>query len=458
MIRIALLLVLVITGALSVFAQNPIIKGTYNADPTARVFNGRVYLFPSHDIPPATPELQARKWFCMGDYHVYSSDDMVHWTDHGVILDQKDVPWGQPDAYSMWAPDCVTKDGKYYFYFPDAPKAKEGERPRGFGIGVAVADKPEGPYKPAEEPVKGAFGIDPCVLMDNDGSAYIFWSGMGQRVAKLKDNMCEVDGEAIAIDGGFPRGNGLKEGPFAFRRADKYYFTFPWVRDSTELLAYAMSDKPMGPYEFKGIIMDASATGCWTNHHSIVEFNGQWYLFYHHNDYSPDFDKNRSTRIDSLSFNADGTIRKVKATLRGVGISKANEQIQIDRYSYIEGPVVEYINRQEPFLGWYTDFKWQGDYVKYNAVDFAKGYKKVNIRYRANNAVVVLVRTAKGEKIAELNMPQADDWSEITLDASDSVKGVQDIVVELRADVKQPKGFGAKNDGSLKIDWLSFGN
>lgn len=104
--------------------------------------------------------------------------------------------------------------------------------------------------------------------------------------------------------------DGFKEGPYAFKHNNKYYLTFPWVQDKTETLAYAMADSPMGPFTFTGIIMDESPSGCWTNHHSITEYNGQWYLFYHHNDYSPNFDKNRSARIDSLFFNTDGTIKK----------------------------------------------------------------------------------------------------------------------------------------------------
>ena len=167
----------------TLFAQNPIIKGQYTADPTARVFGDKVWLFCSHDIiSPVEPE---RRWFCMEDYHTFSSEDLVHWTDHGVILDQKNVPWGNPEGYSMWAPDCVEKDGKYYFYFPNA--SKEG---RGFAVGVAIADSPEGPYIPQPEPIKGINGIDPCVLQASDGNAYIFW-GNG-RCAKLKPNMLEL--------------------------------------------------------------------------------------------------------------------------------------------------------------------------------------------------------------------------------------------------------------------------
>ena len=297
------------------FAQNPVIKGLYSADPTARVFNGKVYLFPSHDIiSPVEPE---RKWFCMEDYHVFSSEDLVNWTDHGVILDQKDVPWGNPEGYSMWAPDCVEKDGKYYFYFPNASKG------RGFAVGVAVADRPEGPYIPEPEPIEGINGIDPCVLQASDGNAYIFW-GNG-RCAKLDPSMKKLaddnpkttmkwgnrEMEMVGVNclQGLP--SRQAEGPFAFEKDGNFYLTYPYVKENTEVLAYAMSKNPMGPYEYKGIIMERSQNECWTNHHSIVNYKGQWYLFYHHNDYSPNFDKNRSVRIDKISFLPDGTIEQV---------------------------------------------------------------------------------------------------------------------------------------------------
>jgi beta-xylosidase len=269
-------------------AQNPIIRDQYTADPTARVFNNKVYLYPSHDITP--PAGQRQDWFCMEDYHVFSSSNLTDWTDHGMLISQEQVPWGKKDGYSMWAPDCVEKNGKYYFYFPNAPKTG-----RGFAIGVATADSPEGPFTLEQEPIKGVSGIDPCVLIDKDGQAYIYWSGMGIRGGKLKDNMKELDGELkevkmpqregmpemppIMVGGEEMKGlpEGFKEGPFAFRRGDWYYLTFPWVRGSkenganpTETLAYAMSKSPLGPWDFKGIIMAEHANHCWTNHHSIL--------------------------------------------------------------------------------------------------------------------------------------------------------------------------------------------
>ena len=174
--------------SLTASAQNPIIRDQYTADPTARVFGGKIYLYPSHDIHP--PVGQRQDWFCMADYHVFSSENLTDWHDHGVILTQEAVPWGKPDGYSMWAPDCVEKNGTYYFYFPDAPKGG-----RGFGIGVATAKSPEGPFTCEPQPIKGISGIDPCVLLDDDGSAYIYWGGGGIRGGKLKANMKELDGE-----------------------------------------------------------------------------------------------------------------------------------------------------------------------------------------------------------------------------------------------------------------------
>ena len=149
-------------------AQNPIIKDQFSADPTARVFNGKMYLFPSHDIP-AQESFPRKDWFCMADYHVFSSSNLTDWTDHGVIVSQEKVDWVNPTSFSMWAPDCVERNGKYYFYFP--ANVKTG---RGFGIGVAIADKPEGPYIPQPEPIAKARGIDPSVFIDKDGQAYIF--------------------------------------------------------------------------------------------------------------------------------------------------------------------------------------------------------------------------------------------------------------------------------------------
>ena len=405
-------------------AQNPIIRDQFTADPTARVFEGKIYLYPSHDIP--SPIERLKEWFCMADYHVFSSDNLIDWQDHGVIINQENVPWVAPDSYSMWAPDCVYFNGKYYFYFPST---SAGENRRGFAIGVAVADKPHGPFLPEEKPIDGVTGIDPCVLIDHDGQAYIYWSGRGMSVARLKKNMVELDSEPVQIEG-LPEG--FKEGPFIFERNGIYYYTFPWVRDSTETLAYATGNNPMGPFEFRGIIMEESPAGCWTNHHSIVEYEGQWYLFYHHNDYSPTFDKNRSVRIDSLFFNTDGTIQKVTPTLRGVGITMATSEIHPDRYSAISenGASIAFVDEQNPFEGWKTLLYENRAWVRYNRVDFGDSgphEMKARVSSASGSSVILQAIHPDTKVLADIKLPAGVGWQEITVPLEYILKGIHDI-------------------------------
>ena len=467
-------------------AQNPVIRDQFTADPTARVINNKVYLYPSHDIP--APEGQRQDWFCMADYHVFSSSNLTQWTDHGTILSQQQVPWGKPDGFSMWAPDCVEKDGTYYFYFPNAP-----EEGRGFAIGVATAKQPEGPFTCEAEPIKGVTGIDPCCLIDNDGQAYLYWSGMGIRGAKLKANMKELDGELqtismappandealakgkrlqpqrIQVGGELMEGlpEGFKEGPFVFRRGDWYYLTFPWVRGSkenganpTETLAYAMSKNPLGPWDFKGIIMAEHANGCWTNHHSIVNYQGQWYLFYHHNDFSPRDDKRRSVCIERVHFNTDGTIQEVKPTLRGVGINQATERIEIDRYSSASKDVTtQIIDTVNTFRGYEVFLPQKGSWVRYEQVNFnniTDGYLVICAKALDNTEFFVREKQPKGKIVARVKMTvkseqgpfrrdQSGQWLTLSVPLEYTPKDITDLVVTCE-------------DKGVSIDWLQFKN
>jgi hypothetical protein len=428
-------------------AQNPFIRDQFTADPSARVFNGKVYVFPSHDIVAPEGKNLRENWFAMEDYHVFSSENLVDWTDHGMIVSQYDAPWIDSTAYSMWAPDCIERNNKYYFYFPATVRRQEGSNRRGFGIGVAVADKPEGPYSVQPEPIEGINGIDPNILIDKDGQAYIYYS-MGQiYVAKLKENMLELDSEPMAI-ANLPE-EGMKEGPWVFERDGLYYLTFPHVENETERLEYAIGSSPMGPFTMTGVIMDESPTGCWTNHHSVVQYDDQWYLFYHHNDLSPNFDKNRSIRVDSLFFNTDGTIQKVIPTLRGVGLSKATDPIQLDRYSALskQGASIDFIDSTNTFLGWKTLLQEKDAYVQYNAVDFGKKSLKkikVNANSKSKGTLQIFLNKPGGKLLAEISISQTSDWQEIENKLSTSVKGVQDLVVVM------------KDGEAVEIDWIQF--
>jgi beta-xylosidase len=423
-------------------AQNPFITDQFTADPSARVFEGKVYVYPSHDIPCKAG--QGYIGFCMEDYHVFSSDNLTQWKDHGVILDQKSVPWVNASTYSMWAPDCIFKNGKYYLFFPAISKEAVKKR----RIGVAVSTKPDGPFIPESNFIDGVEGIDPNLFIDKDGQAYLYWGGgENLQMAKLKDNMlglASVPRTVMNLPSKF------KEGSYLFERKGKYYFTFPHVTNKTEYLAYAMGDNPMGPFAYTGIIMDESASGCWTNHHSILEFKKQWYLFYHDSDLSPDFDKNRSIRMDSLSFNDDGTIKKVIPTLRGVGITKANDKIQIDRYSdkSNDGVVVSFLDDSNRKKGWKADLKGTNAWIRYNKVDFSatENLKKIMINAKSNTGGTIEVRldNEKGDLVAELDLDKKESWKDYSFKTKEKVTGIHDIILKL------------KMSSEIEIDWVSF--
>jgi len=464
---------------LALTAQNPVIRNQFSADPTARVFNNKVYLYPSHDIKP--PVGQRQDWFCMEDYHVFSSENLTDWTDHGMIVTQNKVPWVRPNSYSMWAPDCVYRNGKYYFYFPSSPNAGGG-----FAVGVAIADSPEGPFIPEPEPIKGINGIDPCVLQASDGNAYIFW-GNGM-CAKLKENMKELaddnpkstrkfgdrEFEMVGVNclQGLP--NRQAEGPFAFEYNGNYYLTYPYVREKTEVLGYAMSKNPMGPYEYKGLIMAEHANGCWTNHHSIINYKGQWYLFYHHNDFSPSDDKRRSVCIDKLTFNADGTIQEVKPTMRGVGINKATEKIEIDRYSSASSDVTtELIDTVNTFRSYQAALPKKGSWLCYKDVDFSDitedSYLIISVKAAGNTAFCIREKSATGKVIAKISLDnivppetpnaqagggmmgrfrrdQRNQWLTQTAALAYVPKGVTDLVVT------------NEGDAEIAVDYVLFKN
>ena len=485
------LLLLLLGMPIMMSAQNPIIRDQFSADPTARVFNNKVYVYPSHDIVP--PEGQRQDWFCMEDYHVFSSENLTDWTDHGVIVTQNKVPWVRPDSYSMWAPDCVERNGKYYFYFPSAPKGGMG-----FGVGVAIADSPEGPFVCESEPIKGINGIDPCVLLASDGNAYIFW-GNG-RCAKLKDNMKELAddtpkekvkwGEREFEMYGVNCLKGLPsrqaEGPFAFEYNGNYYLTYPYVRENTEVLGYAMSKNPMGPYEYKGIIMAEHENGCWTNHHSIINYKGQWYLFYHHNDFSPRDDKRRSVCIEKLYFNADGTIKEVKPTMRGVGINKATEKIEIDRFSASSSDVTtQLIDTINTFRSFEATLPVKGSWMRYNDIDFScitDGYVIVKAKASENTKFFIREKAANGKIIAKVDLtvkPEApagmpamfrrdfsNQWLSLTAPLDYTPKGVTDLVITVEGDAgisvdnvqfkNRPKYFSPATAQSAQPDEAGF--
>ncbi|AXT50217.1 glycosyl hydrolase family 43 [Aquimarina sp. BL5] len=410
-------------------SQNPLITHMHTADPTARVFNDKLYIYPSHDAIP--PEGIKAPRFCMPDYHIFSLENGNTWKDNGVILDQNEVPWGKKNSYGMWAPDCIERDGKYYYYYPAPPN--DGTTFRRIGVGVSKS--PTGPFTWEKDYIKGIDGIDPGLMIDDDGQAYIFFAG-GKTIkgAKLNKNMKQIDGDAIKIQG-IPAG--YVEGPFPFKYNGTYYLTFAHVfPDEGYTIAYATSKSPLGPYVYSGKIMDNIDNG--TNHHSVVKYKGKWILFYHWWSISG-YSKLRSMRADYMEFKDDGTIKKVKPTLRGIGNPTINDTIQIDRYNSIQNAKTTFVGGNEP-NGWMVSDTKMMSNVRFNGVDFGEG-KATKIQARVasgqrNGSFEIHLGGAKGQLIATFPVNYTggyNTWETIETDIIDKPTGLQDITVVFKS-------------------------
>lgn len=324
------------SAAGSKYLSQPLVSHIYTADPSAHVFNGRIYVYPSHDTATGTPENDNGDHFNMMDYHVLSMDSVGGpVTDHGVALAVKDIPWA---GRQLWAPDAAFKDGTYYLYFPLKDKQDV------FRIGVATSTKPEGPFKAEKEPIKGSYSMDPTVFKDDDGTYYMYFGGIwgGQlqrwnnnkydsagklrqgeelavlpRIAKMAPDMksfAEPVREIRVVDSA---GNLFKEkdndkrffeAAWMHKYNGKYYFSYS--TGDTHNLVYAIGDNPYGPFQYQGVIL--YPVEGWTNHHSIVEKDGKWYLFYHDTQLSGKTHL-RNVKVTELKYNPDGTIIPIRA-------------------------------------------------------------------------------------------------------------------------------------------------
>lgn len=296
------------------FSQNPIIRHIYTADPAAHVFKDTLFVYTSHDEDTAT-------WFNMLDWHVFSTVDMQKWIDHGAIFSLADLSWASRAA---WAPDCVYANGQYYFYYPVETNA----------IGVAVSDNPHSKFRDAlnkplitrqtPDVVCSGYLIDPAVFIDDDSAAYLFFGMNDLNIVKLNKDMISFRDTVRQVKGA----DNFFEAVWMHKYKGKYYLSYSgkFSKEGKGKLLYAMSDSPYGPFEYKGILLEEMNSG--TNHHSIVNFKGQWYLFYHNSDLyfknhpeeTPVLNWNgknpfhRSICVDRLHYNDDGTIRQVIPT------------------------------------------------------------------------------------------------------------------------------------------------
>jgi arabinoxylan arabinofuranohydrolase len=291
----------------SVTSGNPIITHIRSADPAAEVWNdGQVWVYASHDQEDAVD------YSSLDGYHVFSSYDLVNWTDHGEILHSRDVSWGNPDGGWMFAPDAAYKDGTYYFYFPHLSNEWK------WRIGVATSTAPEGPFTDVGHFIEGTDNIDPTCFMDDDGQAYLLWGGGGEtpKIARLRENMTELAEAPRPIVYG---ADNFGEGGYMHKHNGIYYFSYTCNTCWPYQGFYAMGESPYGPFEYKGPL-NPNPPGA-QDHHSIIEYHGQSYYFYHVGNYGLGGSiYRRNICIDSLYYNEDGTMREVKQTTTGVGI------------------------------------------------------------------------------------------------------------------------------------------
>lgn len=325
--------------------SSPLITHLYTADPSAHVFNNRVYIYPSHDRDTSIQFNDNGDQYDMADYHVFSTaslDAPYTVVDHGVVLKTEDVPWV---SKQLWAPDAASKDGKYYLYFPARDKDSI------FRIGVAVADSPEGPFVPDPHPIRGSFSIDPASFVDSDGEAYLYFGGLwgGQlqcyqdgpdkfdaswlgpkepggddknalfpKVAKLSNDMRQFDGDVrdlviLAPETGEPiraddHDRRFFEAAWMHKKSETYYFSYS--TGDTHYLVYATSKSPLGPFTYAGRILEPVLG--WTTHHSIVEFQGRWWLFHHDCELSKGLDHLRCVKVKEIFYDGDGKITTEK--------------------------------------------------------------------------------------------------------------------------------------------------
>lgn len=320
------------------YLSEPLVKEIYTADPSAHVFNGKIYIYPSHDIESGVKENDNGDHFDMKDYRILSMDSIGgKVTIHDTALSVSDIPWA---GRQLWAPDAAYKNGTYYLYFPVKDKNDV------FRIGVATSKDPAGPFKAAKEPIEGSFSIDPAVFTDTDGSSYMYfggiWGGQLQRwkdgkydpngsktdsqkenepaltakVAKLSKDMMAFDGQVkdvvILDQQGKPlltkdHDRRFFEGAWMHKYNGKYYFTYS--TGDTHYLASAISDSPWGPFKYQGTFM--TPVEGWTTHHSIVEIKGKWYIFYHDTQLSGKTHL-RNVKVTELKHLEDGTIELIK--------------------------------------------------------------------------------------------------------------------------------------------------
>jgi beta-xylosidase len=421
----------------SLKAQNPIVPpGVYIADPSAHVWkDGNMYVYGSKD--------ESTNYFCSREYHVLSSSDLINWkiTRHTFSSkgDNDQVPFNDNLLY---APDCQYKDGMYYLYFCSD----------NWEEGVATSPSPVGPFKNGKKIELKQRGIDPCVFIDDNGQAYYIWGQFSAKVAKLKSNMMEIDSTTVHDGVLTEKDHFFHEGGYMIKRNGIYYFIYADISRANRpsCLGYSTATSPFGPFTYRGVIIDNNYCdpSNWTNHGSLVEFKGQWYVFYHratHNNFAM-----RKPCIEPVYFNPDGTIKEVEMTTQGVaGPLDAKKKMDAERACLLSGNI--YIKACAPDNELLVNIR-NDDKAVYKYMDFGNGVDSVIIKVNPGwngGRIRLALDQIWHDDIGIIDVPQRiETGGVITIrkKIEKPVKGIHTLWLHFQ---------GSGND-LFEVDWFQF--
>ncbi len=436
-------LLVTLVWAATCFAQNPVIQTKYTADPAPIVYNDTVFLYTSHDEDDALG-------FKMFNWMLYTTTDMVNWTDHGIIAGVKEPfrTFAWADGHSAWAPQCIARNGKFYLYCPTIYQGK-------MAIGVAVSDRPNGPFTDAlGKPLifrSDPGDYDPTVFIDDDGQAYLYWGGNGPcYYATLEEDMISLasDIQVASIDfTGTPPEAAYTEGPWIWKKNKHYYLA--WAsRCCPEGIGYAMSDSPTGPWKCKGTIMDPDERSS-GNHPGIIDYKGNSYVFgFNYAILKETLSKHyerRSVCVEKMTYNDDGSIQKVPWwSTKGVPqISTVNpyNRVEAETMAFSEGLKTRLATEWERNIPWDKGKKIadrmivtsinNGDYLKVQGVDFSKGATSIAVSVASLYGGEIEIHTDKinGPILGTVHVNasgEGDIWKIITTPVK-NVKGIHDV-------------------------------
>ena len=419
-------------------AQNPIIQTKFTADPAPLVYHDTVFLFTGHDEDDAFG-------FKMKDWLLYTSTDMVNWTDHGVVASLQDFKWLNADN-GAWALQCVERAGKFYLYCPV---------PNGMGIGVLVSDSPYGPFKDAiGKPLikNGPQDIDPTVLIDDDGQAFLYWGNPDLYYVKLNEDMVSYSGRIIK-DSSFAKITGkpdayhYQEGPWAYKRNGLYYMAYASTC-CPEGIGYAMSTSPTGPWVYKGMIMDGDKKSS-GNHPGIIDYKGQSYVFGFNYEIlrrtMSRHNERRSVCLEKIHYNDDGSIQKLPfwsvTGVKQLGTLNPYSRVEAETIAFSEGVKTEKSTEWERNIPWDKGKKiadrifvtsiHNGDYIKVQGVDFSKGASSVNASIAAlyGGTIEIHTDTLNGPLLGSIEVDasgEGDVWRTVSARVK-NIRGVHDL-------------------------------